>query len=200
MKLKLFTLAIVSVTWFGCNNPKNIQTENNTTTQEQFAEAELDDAQHKFVLDLSNTYPKPFLVLNAFRNRYISKSELKGYHKFLEKYPKITFDTTFLLNKELELSVDTNVAHPNLFWVNEKDIRTCKDVLRDMWPCFKNRYQHNAFYYLSVPVFSADGKYALVSLNYVNANDDESFGGLRVFELNKNKWEEFAILTNWGAN
>jgi hypothetical protein len=198
MKLKLFTLAFISLTWFGCNNAKTNQTEN--AIQEKAAEAKLNEAQHKFVVDLSNTYPKPFLVLNAFRNRYISKGELKGYRKFLEKYPEITFDTTFLLNKELELLVDTNLAHANLFWVNEKDVHTCKNVLRDMWPCFKNRYQHNAFYYLSIPVFSADGKYALVSFNHVHANDDNSYGGLRVFELNKNKWEEFAVLTNWGAN
>ncbi len=198
MKLKLFALTLVGLTWLGCNNAKTNQTEN--TTQVKSAETTLNEAQHKFVVDLSNTYPKPFLVLNAFRNRYISKGELKGYRKFLEKYPEITFDTTFLLNRELELMVDTNLAHANLFWVNEKDVHTCKNVLRDMWPCFKNRYQHNAFYYLSIPIFSADGKYALVSLNYVNANDDESYGGLRVFELNKNKWEEFAVLTNWGAN
>lgn len=198
MKLKLFTLAFISLTWFGCNNANTNQTEN--AIQEKAAEAKLNEAQHKFVVDLSNTYPKPFLVLNAFRNRYISKGELKGYRKFLEKYPKITFDTTYLLNKEIELWADTNLAPPNLIWVKERDVHTCKNVLRDMWPCFKNKYQHNAFYYLSIPVFSADGKYAIVSLNYVNANDDESYGGLRVFELNKNKWEEFAVLTNWGAN
>lgn len=196
MNIKLFTIVVIGLTWFGCNNTKNNQTEN--TTQKKSAEATLNEAQHKFVVDLSNTYPKPFLVLNAFRNRYISKSELKGYRKFLEKYPEITFDTTFLLNKEIELLADTNHAHPNLFWVKEKDVHTCKNVLRDMWPCFKNRYQHDAFYYLSIPVFSADGKYALVSFNHVHANDDNSYGGLRVFELNKNKWEEFAVLTNWG--
>ncbi len=198
MNLKLFTIVVIGLTWFGCNNTKNNQTEN--TTQKKSAEATLNEAQHKFVVDLSNSYPKPFLVLNTFRNRYISKRELKGYRDFLEKYPKITFDTTYLLNKEIELWADTNLAPPNLIWVKERDVYTCKNVLRDMWPCFKNKYQHNAFYYLSIPVFSADGKYAIVSLNYVNANDDESYGGLRVFELNKNKWEEFAVLTNWGAN
>lgn len=178
MKLKLLTLAVVGLTWFGCNNAKTNQTEN--ATQKKSAEAKLNEAQHKFVVDLSNSYPKPFLVLNTFRNRYISKRELKGYRDFLEKYPKITFDTTYLLNKEIELWADTNLAPPNLIWVKERDVHTCKNVLRDMWPCFKNKYQHNAFYYLSIPVFSADGKYAIVSLNYVNANDDESYGGLRV--------------------
>ncbi|MFN3445311.1 MAG: hypothetical protein ACK44D_06180 [Bacteroidia bacterium] len=198
MNIKLIALALIGLTLAGCGNQNANQTENNDTKNETSNVVLLNDIQQQFILGLSATYPKPFLISNTFRNRHINKGDIKGLKAFNQKYPDIIFDTTSLNNKDLEILADTNKTHNNLYWVNDKDIYTCKNVVRDMWPCFKNRYQHQAFYYFSVPTFSTDGKYALVSLNYVSANDEESYGGLRVFMFEKDKWEEFAVLNNWG--
>ena len=197
MNTKLITLTLIGLTFASCRNQNADQTDNNTKTETSNIVA-LNDTQQQFIIALSTTYPKPFLVSNTFRNRYINKGDLKGLRAFSQKYPDIKFDTTSLIDKNLEVLADTVTKHNNLYWVNEKDVYTCRSVLRDLWPCFKNRYQHQAFYYFSVPTFSADGKYALVSLNYVSVNDEESYGGLRVFKLEKSKWEEFAVLNNWG--
>jgi hypothetical protein len=196
MNIKLIALALIGLTILSCRNQTIDQTKNSNTDGIKIVA--LSDIQQQFIIDLATIYPKPFLVSNTFRNRYINKGDIKGLKAFNQKYPDIEFDTTSLVDKDLEVLSDTTKKHNNLYWVNDKDVYTCRSVLRDLWPCFKNRYQHQAFYYFSVPIFSADGKYVLVSLNYVSVNDSESYGGLRVFKLDKSKWEEFAVLNNWG--
>ena len=196
MKNNILLLALIGFSIFSCGKKNTTQNEdnNNQTSSDYY----LKDAQQDFILQLSTNLPQPVLVSNTFRNRYITKKDISGYEAYAKKYPDVKFDTTSLREKRIELLAGTIKLHTNLYWVNDKDITTCRTVVRDLWPCFKNRYQHQAFYYFSVPVFSADGKFAMVSLNYVNVNDAESYGGLRVFEFQKGKWNEFAVLGNWG--
>lgn len=200
MKLTYILIAISTIGLFGCGNNKSTSSTENTSQSEELSVINLDNKQQTFILELSSIYPAPFLVSNTFRNRYITKNDLRGLKEFSKKYPEVIFDTTTLTDKSIELLADTNQLHANLYWVNDKDVHTCKSVVRDLWPCFKNRYQHQAFYYFSAPIYSTDGKHVLVSLNFVSVNNNESYGGLRVFKNEKNKWEEFAVLGNWGKS
>jgi hypothetical protein len=68
-----------------------------------------------------------------------------------------------------------------------------------MWDCLAQDYGIKDYYYVSLPLFSSDKKWALVIINYMEVSGKRSNGADRLFKKTGSKtWEEVAILTFWG--
>lgn len=141
------------------------------------------------------------MISTAFRNRYFSQSDFNslktilGQNDAIDQYQSMVERAK---DKTVTLLYDSTYTYRHIKWVKDEDIKMCREVLRDLWPCFKNRYNGDHFLYLSEPVFSADKKWCLMSVNKSHATKGESSGGGRLFHHTQKGWEETAFLSYWG--
>ncbi|MES2560416.1 MAG: hypothetical protein V4590_11780 [Bacteroidota bacterium] len=164
----------------------------------------LSKEQMAFIRDWSDRYnPQNIPVLNIFRNRYFRKTDLTELHTYIQRNKekeKIYFTT---VEKELryktELGIDTEEIK-TINWINNTDVETCDKVDPDFWGCFNLRYKTDKFYYLSMPLFSSDKQWCLLHVTLQHKVKGESFGGGRLYHLEKGKWEEKAFLSYWGKS
>jgi hypothetical protein len=191
-----FTLLLAALLMLACNP---------TPTKTNLSEAApalemLTPEQTTFISNWSKTYnPKNIPVLAIFRNRYFHKTDLNQLHAYLKNNKmKADFES---VEKELrlktELGIDTD-AVTTINWIGNKDVETCDKVDPDFWGCFNLRYSTDKFYYLSMPLFSADKQWCMLHVTLQHKTKGESFGGGRLYHLEKGKWEEVAFLSNWG--
>lgn len=195
MKKAAFYLLIATA--FACNNTA---TKKETQTEEKEISLPLvNDKEKNFIIEFAAQHPKPVYVVTTVRNRYFTKKDASQVNAYFTNAEHPEYIKEFTIERTEEQLIDTAGAHEGINWVDDKDIYNCRTVLRDMWPCFKNKYGGTAFYYFSIPLFSKDGKYALMSVNFSSADNTQSRGGTSLFKQEKGKWEEVAILTNWGT-
>jgi hypothetical protein len=92
------------------------------------------------------------------------------------------------------------IQTPSVKWIDQDRLRSCRKISKDaMWDCLAQDYGIKDYYYVSLPLFSSDKKWALVSINYMEVSGKKSNGANRLFKKNSTKtWEEVAILTFWG--
>lgn len=193
-KLITITIALLSLT-FSCNQPTSkVAVENKGSTIPS-----LSKVQTEFLAYWNQTYnteKRP--LLNVFRTRYFTKTDLKELDKLLVKR-NIKTDFTAALSEiksRTELAIDTTKIEVG--WINNTDVETCNQVDPDFWPCFDRRYQTPVFYYLSPPLFSADSLYCLLHVNYRHQTKGKSYGGGRLYHKTKKGWDEIAYLSYWG--
>lgn len=196
MKKFLFSLLIAAIA-FGCNNTAS-RKEN--TTKDQAAPLRLlSDKEKAFIMEFVSQQGEQVYVVTTLRNRYFTKKDASQITAYFTNAEHPEYINEFVIERGEEKLVDTSGTHERIKWVDDNDIHTCRTILRDLWPCFKNKYGGTAFYYFSIPLFSKDGKYALISINFSSADKTKSRGGTSLFKKEKGEWEEIAILTNWGA-
>lgn len=174
------------------------------TTQQPTAPAieMLSKEQTTFISNWSKTYNKKNVpVLAIFRNRYFHKTDINELHAYLKRNKlKVDFDAVEKdLRYKTELEIDTDAVN-TINWLSNKDVETCDKVDPDFWGCFNLRYTTDKFYYLSMPLFSSDKQWCLLHVTLQHKTKGESFGGGRLYHLEKGKWEEVAYLSNWGKN
>jgi hypothetical protein len=89
---------------------------------------------------------------------------------------------------------------PSVKWIDQDRLRSCRKISKDaMWDCLAQDYGIKDYYYVSLPLFSSDKKWALVSINYMEVSGKKSNGANRLFKkIGPKTWEEVAILTFWG--
>lgn len=191
MKQLLYAALLVIA---ACNFPKNKEQKENTDPQIELAGSEAKN----FIIEFTSRQPQPVYVVTTLRDRYLTKRDEGEVNLYFEK-DTLGHAGEFSFSRTAEQLLDTSGMHNGIIWVDDHDIYTCRTVLRDLWPCFKNKYGGSGFYYFSIPQFSNDGQYALVSINFSGADPDKSRGGTRLFKKEKGRWEEIAIMTNWGA-
>jgi hypothetical protein len=192
----IYTLltASVMIVSFGCRNT-NKPAETKAPTVEY-----LSKEQTEFINYWAahfNTQKAPLLSL--FRNRHISKRDVKEMDLYFKKKDStVNFtDAIESLKIKTELAIDT-LATSDIRWIDDHDVTVCNQVDPDFWNCFMLRYPIEGFYYISQPLFSADKKWCLVSVNYLSKLKKQSFGGGRLYHRTKNDWEEMAFLSYWG--
>ncbi len=176
------------------------QTEKQTTPSKPSLPEQLTKEQTDFVNYWAANYnTKHAPLLCWFRNRHINKKDITQLDSYLKTH-KLNIDFTDAkksLQIKTELAIDTTLTQ-NIRWINDEDVSICNKVDPNFWDCFNRRYPIEGFYYVSIPLFSADQKWCLVSINYLSKYKKESFGGGRLYHLEKNKWEEIAFLSYWG--
>ncbi len=143
-----------------------------------------------------NATQEPLLAI--FRTRYFTATDRKELDKYLKRN-KIKANFTHALTEiksRSEYAADTLLT--GVKWVSNTDVETCNKVDPDFWPCFNRRYTTPAFYYLSVPLFSADSMYCLLHVNYIHRTKGKSYGGGRLYHKTQKGWDEVAFLSLWG--
>ncbi|MES2689844.1 MAG: hypothetical protein V4658_05540 [Bacteroidota bacterium] len=196
MKKLLFGL-LIAATISGCNNTTSKKHGNGENTTPSLPA--LSDKEKSFIMDFTRQQGKAVYIVTTTRNRYFTRKDGSQIHGYFTKAEHPEYINEFTFERGDERRIDTNGVHAGITWVDDNDIHTCRTVLRDLWPCFKNKYGGAEFYYFSIPLFSKDDKYALMSINFSSADKTKSRGGTSLFKKEKGKWEEVAILTNWGA-
>jgi hypothetical protein len=180
---------------------RNSETPNKNKHSEAISEYDLlTPEQTDFITNWSNqfnTQKAPLLCL--FRSRHLNKTDLKQLDSYVKgQESAVDFqEAKAYLETKSELSIDTLRA-PGIQWVKDEDVSTCNKVDPIFWDCFSRRYPITGFYYLSMPLFSADKKWCLLSVNYLSKQKGDSFGGGRLYHLENNKWNEVAFLSFWG--
>jgi hypothetical protein len=88
----------------------------------------------------------------------------------------------------------------NVTWIDQDRLRACRKISKNaMWDCLSNDYGITDYYYVSLPLFSIDKRWAVVSINYMEVSGQRSNGANRLFKrTGSNSWEEVAVLTFWG--
>ncbi len=92
------------------------------------------------------------------------------------------------------------IQTPSVKWIDQDRLRSCRKISKDaMWDCLAQDYGIKDYYYVSIPLFSSDKKWAVVSINCMEVSGNKSNGANRLFKkIGAKKWEEVAILTFWG--
>lgn len=194
MVKQLFMALLVIPFLFACNNnpaPKNPATGVLSTNQ-------LNKEQLDFIAAFAQTQTSPVYMMSVFRNRYFKPTDQKESDKYFKKIKALKYTKELVINKALEIQIDPKHPVQNIHWVNEEDVQACNKQPGGTWPCMEKQYQTDCFFYLSVPLISQDGEYALVHINYMHKDTKKSYGGGRIFAKENNKWTEIALLTNWG--
>jgi hypothetical protein len=200
MKHLLFcSLTVISTLFISCNNQPKKHNKTSSTNGEPTIEY-VSKEQQLFITEYAQKLKGKVYILGTAKSKPINQKDSVELANYFIKQDKEHYINEFITNENNELEIDTSIHPNNINWVSAKDVHTCRVVLRDMWPCFKNKYGTNAFYYFGIPLFSKDGNYALVAINYNAESKNTSWGCTSLFEKNKNNtWEEVAILTYWGA-
>lgn len=193
LRTALFIIPI----FIGCtNNP----VANDPTKGVMVNKVGLNKPQLDFIAAFAKSYTDngQVYMLSSFRNRYFKPVDQKEAEKFFEKRKEKNYIKELTINNEKEIILNEPPVLANIKWINEDEINSCKETGNTFWNCLNKQYPTESFFYLSIPIISADGKYALVHVNYMNLENKKSYGGGRIFAKQNNQWEEIALLTNWG--
>lgn len=191
----IVTAIVLACTLFACNNsPAPHQ-----ASKGVFPDApELNAAQLDFIKAFASAQKEPVYLLTTFRNRYFKSIDQKESDKYFKKIKEEHYIKEFMIDNKVEITLTQSLSLPNIKWLNEEDVNTCKKSKSGLWNCLKDQFNIEAFYYLSLPMVSNDGQYVLVHINYLSADAKQSYGGGRIFSKTNNEWKEIALLTNWG--
>lgn len=194
MVKQLFMALLVIPFLFACNN--------NPTSKNAAAGAlstnQLNKEQLDFITDFAQTQTGPVYMLSTFRNRYFKPTDQKEADKYFHKKKEPKYAKELVIDNTTEIQIDPQQPLQNIHWVTDEDVQACNKQPGGTWPCMEKQYQTDCFFYLSVPLISQDGEYALVHINYMHKDTKKSYGGGRIFAKENNKWKEIALLTNWG--
>jgi hypothetical protein len=196
--MKISFLLLVIVLFASCRNSPSDNT--SKESEQQNTIEQLTPEQTTFIQYWSehfNTKHAP--ILNLFRSRHINKTDLKQLEHYVKGKDSVTdfSDAIDFLSSKTELGIDSLLTQ-NIRWVKDNDVSICNKVDPGFWDCFSRRYPIDGFYYLSMPLYSADKQWCLISVNYLSKQKTNSFGGGRLYHLQHNKWEETAFLSYWG--
>jgi hypothetical protein len=195
MKHSLILLVLFAVIACGhSEKPKS------TSQAESIQMEQLTKEQTAFVKDWVMMFnSKNVPILNIFRNRHFKQTDIKQLDKYFTHNKLVVDfkDAKQSIKIKTDLTIDTSLT-PDIKWINDDDVTICNKVDPDFWGCFEKRYDIEGFYYLSMPLFSSDKKWCLLSVNYLSKLKKQSYGGGRLYHFEKGKWEEKAFLSYWG--
>jgi len=170
-------------------------------TLPEFSYASLE--AHQFVNSWIALQKKaPLGLVDRFRNKTLNQTDAVELRKYCKNY-KINDSIFGNIEDSIKL-MEYHCYNPKLIrervvWVNQKRLRGCRTISKGaMWDCLKQDYDLSDYYYLSVPIFSSDGKYALISVNYMESESKRSHGAGTLFKRVGKTWEEIALMSGWG--
>jgi hypothetical protein len=201
MRNLFFVILTVGLLW-SCesNENKKHHHEKDSLPEFSYATKEAHDFVNKWIL-LQNK--APLGLVDQFRNKVLNQTDAKELRKFLEKR-KINDSIFGNIEDSIKLMeyhcFDKKQITERVVWVNQKRLRACRSISKEaMWDCLKQDYGLKDYYYLSVPIFSSDGQYAVISVNYMESESKKSHGAGTLFKkLENGNWEEIALLSGWG--
>lgn len=162
------------------------------------------DQTHQFLNWLYKTLPQqPAVVTDKLRNKVLNRTDAKEALKFVGNngLKKSNFEGwEDSVQNQTYQKLDLQKISGDITWIDHHRLRGCRKISKEaMWDCLQQDYEVSYYYYFSPPVFSADGNYAMISLNYMNKESSESYGGGRLYKRKTlNTWEEVALLSYWG--
>lgn len=201
--MRVLLVLIISTLFFGsCEMGSNKPITNSKDSLPEFSYASV--PAHAFVNKWIQLQKKERLGLgNQFRNKVLNQTDAKELRKYLKKN-----DINESIFGNIEDSIKLMEYHcfndslitENVVWVNQNRLRGCRKISKDaMWDCLKQDYNLTEYYYLSVRIFSKDGKYALMSVNYMSKEPKKSHGAGTLFKkVKEGGWEEIALMSGWG--
>lgn len=146
----------------------------------------------------------PIALNDQLRNKILNRTDASELQKYFKKK-----GLNLKLFEGVEDSIklmqyrrfDKSLISADVLWVDQNRLRGCRKIGKDaMWDCLEQDYGKKDYYYVSPPVFSSDGNWVLVSVNYMNKNSEKSGGGGRLYKrLTDKTWEEVAFLSYWGS-
>lgn len=191
----IVTAIVLLFTLLACNNsPAPQQASKGVFTDTP----QLNATQLDFIKAFAAAQQEPIYLLTTFRNRYFKSIDQKELDKYLKKIKEENYLKEFIIDNKVEITLTKLLSLPNIKWLSEEDVNTCKKSKSGLWNCLKSQFNISSFYYLSLPMVSGDGKYVLVHINYLSTDATQSYGGGRIFSKINNEWKEIALLTNWG--
>ena len=193
---RYYPLLVCIILIFGACKGK--EKEQNQASTAPSNTAYLNDEQLQIIKAVQQEIKANMHVSNTCRNRYVHKKDLSELTQYLKTAGEKYTADSFYFNKADELFIDTSKDIDQINWINDDDIVNCRSKLKDLWPCMKKKYGIEEFFYFSIPLFSPDKKYALISVNFVSVDDSKSYGGGRLYKKEDGKWKEIAFLTGWG--
>jgi hypothetical protein len=201
MKFFFISVFLLGLFWSCGNNTNKIAHEAKDSLPE-FSYASME--AHEFVNDWIKQKNNEHLgLVNQFRNKLLNQVDAKELRKYL-KIKKVNVSIFGNIEDSIKLMeyhcFNDSLIHENVVWVCQKRLRSCRSISKNaMWDCLKQDYNLKEYYYLSVPIFSSDGNYALISINYMVNEPKKSHGAGTLFKRNeKGSWEEVALMSGWG--
>ncbi len=205
MKTYLIAIALLATMLFACDAPaskKKVAAKSNAVDKGKtpFASAEA----HQFMNWWLMQNPITVNLNDQFRAKLFYKKDVIELFKFLKKngqkaslFEGIQDTINGLSYKRFD---PTKIASTNVNWIDQDRLRSCRKISKDaMWECLQQDYGITDYYYVSLPLFSSDKNWAVVSINYMEVSGKKSKGANRLFKKTGfNQWEEVAILTFWG--
>lgn len=205
MKTYIIVLVFMMNLLFACDSPapKKKDTPKSNAVDKGKTPFASSDA-HQF-MDWWLKQNKQKVNLNdQFRAKLFYKKDVNELFKYLKKagqkeslFVGIQDSINGLSYKRFD---PTKISATNVNWIDQDRLRSCRKISKEaMWECLQQDYGITDYYYVSSPLFSLDKKWAVVSINYMEASGKSSNGANRLFrKIAANQWEEIAILTYWG--
>ena len=199
MRFFIIIFALGFVFSCGPKSSKKVEATLDTIPEFSIASVAAHDFVNKWIVLKNKT---PLGLVDRFRNKLLNQidaSELRLYCK------KNKINDSIFGNIEDSIKLmEYHCFNPKLIkervvWVNQKRLRSCRSISKGaMWDCLKQDYDLSDYYYLSVPIFSSDGKYALISVNYMESESKKSHGASTLFKKVGDTWEELGYMSGWG--
>ena len=158
---------------------------------------------HLFVNWWVAQHPENIGLTNKLRNKLLYEADREELEKYFESIQKdvAVFGNFSDSVKALQYrEINPKLIYHPVQWIDHDHLRGCRALSYEaMWDCLQSDYLRSDYYYLGVPIFSADRNWVVLNVSYMNKNNNKSYGGGRLFQkLSNGRWKQAAILALWG--